>query len=127
MIARSALAPADILAAKRRPQCRDPAGAERCKDTRLGNVADRPDRDKTLGEDSYRAVGRRWSHTGANNAADRPDMNKTLAADSRQVLRRACRVGRNKSLAVDSPQLRCRRADMNGTLVEDSFRAVRHR
>ena len=79
-----------------------------------------------MAENNYRAVGRCWSHTDANNAADRPDMNKTLAADSRQVLRRACRVGR-KSLAVDSPQLRCRRADMNGTLVEDSFRAVRHR
>jgi hypothetical protein len=120
VIARSALAPADILAAKRRRQYRDPVRAEHYKDTRLGSVADRADRDKTLAEDSFRTVGRRWSHTCPGNAADRPGMNKALAADSHQVLRRACRVDRGKNLVVNSPQLRCRRADRDRTLTEDS-------
>src|ERR1700746_2218671 len=52
-------------------------------------------------------------------------MNKALAADSHQVLRRACRVDRSKNLAVNSPQLRCRRADRNRTLAADSSQAVR--
>jgi hypothetical protein len=100
-----ALGPADILAAKRRPQCRDAVTAERSRNTRFGSVADRPDRDRTLAADSSRTVRRHWSHTRPNNVADRPDMNKALApADSHQVLRRACRVDRNKSLAVDSPE-----------------------
>jgi hypothetical protein len=129
VIARSALGPADILAAKWRPQRRDPVTAERWRDTRLGSVADRPDRDRTLAADSSRTVRRRWSHTRPNNVADRPDMNEALAADSRQVLRRACRVDRNKSLAVDNPQPRCRRADrtlpdMNRRLPVDSLQVA---
>ena len=88
-------------------------------------MADRADRDKTLAADSFRTVGRRRRHRCPGNVADRPGMNKALAADSHQVLRRACRVDRSKNLAVNSPQLRCRRADRNRTLAEDSSQAVR--
>ena len=101
VIAQSALAPADILAAKQRPRCHDPVAAEiRCTDTR-GSVADWPDRNRTLVVDSSQAarypaskVGRPGLRTEPrhcrkdrrpDSAADQPDRNRALVVDSPEV------------------------------------------
>ena len=54
-------------------------------------------------------MAERWRDTRLGSAADWPDKDRTPAAVNYQMLRRACRVNKNKSLPVDNAHPRRQR------------------